>query len=239
MEKLRLNGFSLKVIAMVTMVIDHVGMVFFPEIPLMRLIGRLSFPLFCFLLVEGFYHTSNVTKYMGRLAIFALISEFPFDLVAHADGNYFAGQNIFFTLLLGLMAIYCMEEFEKRYPMSYFSKTMLNVLVAIFFSSIALLFKTDYNALGIFYIVIFYLFRGRHLFIFLCIEIITIYFYGGFYVQGHMINQNFAGFAVLFTALYNGKRGPSMKYVFYAFYPVHLLLLAGIYYMMHGQLPVR
>lgn len=239
MERLRLNGFSLKLIAMVTMVIDHVGLVFFPQVPLFRLIGRLSFPLFCFLLVEGFYHTSNVKKYMGRLAVFALISEFPFDLIACAGESYFARQNIFFTLLLGLLAIYCMDQFEKTSPMGGFSKTMVTLLVAISFSYLAMLLHTDYSILGIFYIVIFYLYRGRHLFIFLSIEIVTIYFYGGLYMQGHLINQNFAGFAVLLTALYNGERGPNLKYVFYAFYPVHLLAIAGIYYLMHGQLPGR
>lgn len=239
MERLRLDSFRLKLIAMVTMVIDHVGYVFYPELGWMRLIGRMAFPIYCFLLVEGFYHTSNVKKYMGRLAVFAILSEFPFDLMANAGGDYFAGQNIFFTLLLGLMAIYFIDEFEKMYRMSYFSKTMFNVLIAIVFSSIAMLLKTDYSALGVFYIVIFYLYRGRPLFIFLCIEIITIYFYGGIYGQRQMNSQNFAGFAVLFTALYNGKQGPKIKYVFYAFYPVHLLVIVGIYCMMYGRLPGR
>ncbi len=237
MKKLGLSSFGLKLIAMITMVIDHMGVVFFPYDARFRWIGRLSFPIFCFLLVEGFHHTSNVKKYMARLAVFALISEVPFDLFVHADGDYFAGQNIFFTLLLGLMAIYCMQQCLENSSMGYFATMMVNVLVAMVFSSLALLLRTDYSVLGIFYIVIFYLYRGKSVLIFLALEFVTIYFYGGINVQMHMIPQNIAPVAVLFTALYNGKRGPNLKYVFYAFYPVHLLVLVGLYYMMYGSLP--
>ncbi|MDO5520298.1 MAG: TraX family protein [bacterium] len=237
MKQLRLNGFSLKIIAMITMLIDHIGLVFFPEVGTFRLIGRLAFPIFCFLLVEGFYHTSNVKKYMGRLLLFAVVSEYPFDLLANMPGNYMKSQNIFFTLFLGLVAIYLMDQADRKYPMEFFVKSIIDVVIAIVFSSIAMILKTDYNVLGVFYIVIFYLYRGRHFFIFLCIEIITIYFCGGLYVKGHMIRQNFAGFAVLLTALYNGERGPKIKYLFYIFYPLHILVLVGLYYLLNGQLP--
>lgn len=222
---------------MFCMLIDHIGLVFFPEVGVFRYIGRLAFPIFCFLLVEGFYHTSNVKKYMGRLLLFAVISEYPFDLMVNRAGFYMEDQNIFFTLFLGLVAIYLMHLVDLKYPMEFFIKSIVNILIAIVFCTIANLLKTDYNVIGVFYIVIFYLYRGRHLFIFLCLEIITIYFYGGIYVQGHMIKQNFAGFAVLFTALYNGERGPKIKYLFYIFYPLHILVLVGIYYLLHGQLP--
>lgn len=238
MKFLKLNSFDLKIIAMITMVLDHVGLVFFPQYGVFRLVGRLAFPIFCFLLVEGFFHTSNVKKYLMRLLIFAIISEFPFDLMVNRPENYFGAQNIFFTLFLGLSAIAIMDNFDKKHSMDIYLKTLVNIVVAITFSTIAILLKTDYNLLGIFYILIFYMYRGKNFLIFLCIEIITIYFYGGIYVKGHMIKQTFAGFAVLLTALYNGERGPKIKYVFYVFYPLHILLIVAIYYWLNGHLPV-
>ncbi len=236
MKYLKLNSFDLKIIAMITMLIDHMGLIFFPQYGIFRYIGRLAFPIFCFLLVEGFHHTSNVKKYLGRLLLFAVISEYPFDLMVCAPGQFMEAQNIFFTLFLGLSAISIMHYFDEKYPMDYFLKTLVNVLVAITFSSIAVFLKTDYDVLGVFYIVIFYLYRGKHLFIFLCIEIISIYFYSGIYEHWYMNKQAFAGLAVILTALYNGERGPKVKYLFYVFYPLHILALLGIYYLLNGHL---
>lgn len=93
-----LTSSGLKIIAIVTMLIDHIGLVLFPELFILRLIGRLAFPpIFAFLLVEGFFHTKDVKKYMVRLGMYALISEVPFDL-ARKGGVVFdiSGQNIFF-----------------------------------------------------------------------------------------------------------------------------------------------
>ena len=239
MNKFGFSSFTLKVMAMIFMVIDHVGLIFFPHEIMFRYIGRLSFPIFCFLIVEGFYHTCNVYKYMGRLLLFAFISEYPFDLMVSGTGFYMESQNIFFTLFLGLVAIYFMDQFDKKYPVSYFFKTIAYVLIAVSISLIAVELGTDYSALGIFYIVIFYLYRGNYMLIFLCIEIITIYFFGLFSVAGRIQSQNFAGLAVIFTALYNGKKGPNIKYIFYVFYPGHIVVILWVYYCLYGHLPMR
>ena len=97
-----INSFQLKWIAVITMIIDHTGAVLFPDDMVFRYIGRIAFPIFCFLLVEGFFHTRDVRKYMLRLGLFALISEIPYDLAFRDTVLEFEHQNVFFALLLGV-----------------------------------------------------------------------------------------------------------------------------------------
>ena len=129
----KLSTFTLKLIAIITMVIDHTGAIFFPDQMWLRAIGRIAFPIFVFLLVEGLFNTSNIKKYLTRLGIFALISEIPFDMAFYKARfgvdfltdlkgatqdmqildlfirRLIKHQNIFFTLFLGLLAIYLMK----------------------------------------------------------------------------------------------------------------------------------
>lgn len=146
-----LSGSALKWIAVGTMLLDHIGAVLIErqvwpllsetgstvflgfgmdvwyEIDLaLRLVGRLAFPLFAFLLVEGFLHTRNVKTYALWMGAFALASEIPFDLAFRGRFLEFGFQNIFFTLLLGLLAVWGMQEFEEKAPWAGF----LGVLAA-------------------------------------------------------------------------------------------------------------
>ena len=92
-----MNGQSLKLIAMLTMVIDHIGLALFPNEMIWRYIGRIAFPIFAFLIVEGFVHTSDFKKYIGRILVFAIISEIPFNLLVSGDVFDYTHQNVFFT----------------------------------------------------------------------------------------------------------------------------------------------
>lgn len=204
-----LSVFDLKCIAVVTMLIDHIGAFLYPQAIWMRYIGRFAFPIYCFLIAEGFLHTRNVKKYMGRLFVFALLSEIPFDLARcnHAfDMNH---QNVFFTLFLGLVCIYAIDSFH-----SIFKSAAVFLAVGLLTHFIV---QPDYGIGGIVMILLFYVFRKRTLEKWITVGALNIVYYGGI--------QSAAVLALIPIQLYNGKKGPSAKFFFYAFYPVHLLIL--------------
>lgn len=256
----------------------------------MRLIGRLAFPIFCFLLIEGFIHTRNRWKYAVRLAIFALISEIPFDLAFYGS-FYTKHQNVFLTLLIGLLVmqgfwlikekarnkkwlpimavagaiaagfvitytsiniirfIYTTIRGEERgnlldifiiisliivviMLLVYFimiKKNSLevsnvrfaNLFVLIAGMVIAQVLRTDYSGFGVLTIAVMYGFRKSHFKSMLagCITLTVM-----------TIFEAVAFFDLILIGAYNGKRGLSFKYVFYLFYPVHLLVLYLICY---------
>ena len=250
----------------------------------MRLIGRFGFPLFAFLIVEGFQHTRSVKKYALNLGVFALISELPFNLGFASKLFYVGYQNVFFTLLLGLLCITCMnyvtetkKDCEKLKPLFYLAALLAGPYVAymflhdfqvgryivkwidiegllyialgvaavisvslflalgskwdtakkntfsciilslIVFCAIADLLKTDYHSGGVLTIAVLYLLRKHKKLAFsmACLEL-TIF----------SISEFTAFLMLIPVAFYNGKRGAKInKYVFYAFYPVHIGLL--------------
>lgn len=208
-----LSSFYLKLIAVAAMLVDHVGMLMFPEQIAFRLIGRISFPIYCFLIVEGFYHTSNIRKYITRLAVFAVISEIPFNYLVSGTLIDIKHQNVFFTLLIGLLTIYginiiCNELY----------KSLLLVAGAL----AAILFMTDYSFYGVILIYIFYKMREKRLLACALNGIMS-------FLVGTI--QGVASLAAIPILLYNGKKGPDFanskmwKYAFYAVYPIHMIML--------------
>ncbi len=240
-----MNTFVLKLIACITMFIDHFTEVFIPQIGNLsldgysgispvylvgRLIGRIAFPIYCFLLVEGFFHTHDRRKYMARMAVFALISEFPFDLAFQVKGKQlkmeelFSYQNVMITLLLGLVLMYIYEWIKMKYLMQRLIFNTIGVIAIVGIGFAAQLLKTDYGMGGILLIMMFYMFRGRKLWIFVGGTIVLVFFINILELAGLI--------AFLPIFLYNGEQGPKVRYAFYAFYPVHLFLLGGIAYGM-------
>lgn len=210
-----MNVFSLKLIALITMIIDHYGAIFQPNIDIYRIIGRIAFPIYAFLLVEGYLHTRDIKRYAGRLILFAIISEIPFDLAFYGKVE-FTHQNIFFTLFIGLMAMYFIDRRED-YNMS---KAIIIIISMIF----AMVLAVDYNYLGILYILSFYSTRemlknDRFLWI------TGVIFLGNFVSTGFL--QQFSLISLIFLYFYNGKLGPKNKFIqiiFYIMYPLHLLV---------------
>lgn len=232
-----LSGSWLKVIAMSSMLIDHtaklllrhneafretlfvVGRYAIDRYYLLQCVGRWAFPLFCFLLVEGFLHTHDRKKYGRSLLLFALLSEIPWNLT-HGGHLYGPTQNVLFTLLLGYLALVAVERWEQG------MMTAGRMAVCVF-SLIAagILLKTDYGFCGVSFILMLYLLR-RNATLRAAV--------GCCFLPMHWI----AGLAFIPIALYNGQRGfvrgAFGKYFFYAFYPLHLLVL----YLIKGWLGV-
>ena len=132
-----MTGFQLKLLAMLAMTADHIGAVFFPEIPLLRWIGRLAMPVLCFFIGEGLRHTRSPRRYLLRLTGFALLSELPFDL-AFYGGIERGHQNAYFTLALGLLALWAIQ-----------SRGMEGWLLALTAALAAELLGCDYGMYGV------------------------------------------------------------------------------------------
>lgn len=206
-----LDSFQLKCIAIVSMALDHTGAVLYPSQIWLRCLGRIAFPIFCFLIVQGFFHTHDVRRYMGRLGVFALISEIPYDLAFRGVPLEYAHQNVFFTLLIGIGMMVLLER-NREWP--------VKAVILLLAMWLAVLIRSDYNFRGVLLIFVFYIFHeSRWL-------AVTAGGLWNFLYQG--VIQKYGVLSVLPLALYNGERGRKMKYFFYIFYPAHLLLLYGI-----------
>lgn len=193
------------------MALDHTGAVLYPSQIWLRCLGRIAFPIFCFLIVEGFFHTHDVRWYMGRLGVFALISEIPYDLAFRGVPLEYAHQNVFFTLLIGIGMMVLLER-NREWP--------VKAVILLLAMWLAVLIRSDYNFRGVLLIFVFYIFHeSRWL-------AVTAGGFWNFLYQG--VIQKYGVLSVLPLALYNGERGRKMKYFFYIFYPAHLLLLYGI-----------
>lgn len=226
LKKPSLSGSTLKIIALIIMLIDHIGAVivvrtmstpgfdhdFWNSLywPL-RYIGRLAFPIFCFLLVEGFCHTSNVKKYFSGMVLFAIISEIPFDLALTGNLVDFRFQNVFWELAVGILAMIALRYIEKN-EFTYVLQIVLRLAVIAVFALGAEALQFDYGMYGIISIVALYVFQYNKLPQLLVGAVSFCW-------------EQVAPLAFLLIALYNGKRGRKIKYAFYIFYPAHLLLL--------------
>jgi hypothetical protein len=205
-----INGAALKWIAIITMFIDHFAAIFLASsnslyLP-MRSIGRLAFPIFAFLIIQGYQHTSNLQNYLGRMFVFALLSEIPFDL-AFYDTVYYSGhQNIFFTLVIGVMTIALYEKFERD------NNILLKILPVIVGGLLAEFLNTDYGIYGVALIFGLGILRENKIYQ-------TI-----FGVLMGLVQVVAASLAFIPLWFYNGERGQQNKWFFYLFYPVHFIL---------------
>ena len=211
-----LNGTQLKHIAMVSMALDHTGVALFFRGPAvifegLRFLGRLAFPIYCFLLVEGFVHTGSRRRYAISLFLAALISEIPYNLAS--AGSLLAPelQNVYFTLFLGLLALAAAEWGERT------GRRLLSMALCAGIMGAAYLLQSDYDAAGIILILVFWFVREDEKMRHLGPALILLTFgWPGL----------FAVLAVPLLMRYNGERGKVRhKYAYYLFYPAHLLLL--------------
>lgn len=213
---------GLKSIACLTMLLDHIGAVFMPgyyTYYILRILGRIAFPIYCFLLAEGAHYTRNPRKYALRLALGAVASEIPFDL-AFYGGPTLAHQSVMLTLLLGFGALMVW----KKLPI------WAGVPMTALLSLAAEWLNTDYGAWGVVLIVAFGVLRERprwQLALVVTLILLAMGSIGVPFLWGIPI-ELFALVALIPIGLYTGKRGRptgGKQLFFYGFYPVHLLLL--------------
>lgn len=216
---------GLKCIACLSMLLDHIGAVFVPgyyTYYILRILGRIAFPIYCFLLAEGVHFTRNPRKYALRLALGAAASEIPFDL-AFYGGLTWAHQSVMLTLLLGFFAL----EIWKRWPV--WSRVPMAAALALTAEWI----NTDYGAWGVVLILVFGVLRERprwQLALALTAVLLAMGSIGVPFLWGLPIEM-FALLALVPIFLYSGKKrgcGKGAQLFFYSFYPVHLVLLWGL-----------
>lgn len=246
-----MTGNVLKLIAILTMLVDHIGAAvvsrmlsreqalglmageitswgedaqwLYTVYLILRLIGRIAFPVFCYFLVEGYYHTRDVRKYALRLGFFALISEIPFDLAINGELLEFGYQNIYFTLLIGLAGIWLIDTIRRREwkPGNPGADRVIRIGLAVCAAAGAMalagVLHTDYGWGGVAAILVLYLLRGNK-----WLQLVLGYLTFTFLIGG-MEAASLPAFVLL--AFYNGRRGAQVKYFYYVFYPAHFLLL--------------
>lgn len=223
-----LSGSLLKVLAVFTMLIDHtaafllrscefaiqplvsIGSHELSLYKIMRYVGRMAFPIFVFLLVEGFYHTHDKKKYGRNLLIFAIISEIPWNLL-HSGTLLYYKQNVFFTLLLGYIGMCVIEKYQSLHKAKQSTIALLLILLIV-----SLLLQADYGVVGFGYVLLIYILRENSI-----LQAVL----GTCFLPSTWIG----GMAFIPINLYNGKRGfikgNAAKYFFYIFYPLHMICL--------------
>lgn len=230
-----MTGSILKLIACLAMLVDHMA-AYLPgsfmgmtdilftigtkEVTLrmiMHAIGRCAFPIFAFLITEGYTHTRDRKKYGISLLLFALISEIPWNL-AHCGELFYHRQNVFFTLLLGYIGICMLEKYRSE------MKSLAISLAGLFVISILL--RADYGAFGFGFILLLYILKDNR---------ILMAVIGSCILPSRWIG----GMGFIPILLYNGKRGfakgKRTKYAFYIFYPLHLMILYLLReYLLHA-----
>ncbi len=268
-----LSGSTLKLAAITAMLIDHMGATLvtaylttpgnwseegYALYYVMRMIiGRTAFPIFCFLLTQGFEKTSSVWKYAFRLGVFALISEIPFNLAINGALFDFTWQNVFFTLFLGLLSLIILKKAEES-SLNRVCSWAFGAAGVVLCMAAAELLNTDYGAYGVLCMVVLYLTRRSpwlqlvagtaslwlgdaaiefvKQFVFclqICLEdgsLARLPALLSLELPGHVTfamggNELLAPLGLVLVPFYNGKRGLRLKYFFYLFYPIHLLLL--------------
>lgn len=237
MKRIETTSASLHSLAMAFMLCDHLWGTVISGNDWLTCVGRLAMPIFAFLLVEGYFHTSNLKKYAGRMALFAVLSELPFNLAIGGRVFFPIHQNILWSFLLSL---WLLHRNERAKATGKLWRRILTGAASIALGTVlGLVTFVDYHHVGILTVLVFYFFRGRKWWHFagqaLCLWYLNTEVLGGlvyeFTLFGQVLSihqQSFALLALVPIWLYRGGQGHHSKafqYFCYAFYPVHLLIL--------------
>ena len=234
---LEFTSAGLHVLAMALMLCDHLWGTIVPGNDWLTCLGRLAFPIFAFMIVEGYFHTKNLKKYMLRLLIGAILSEIPFNLALGSNWFYPIHQNVLWTFLIAILLIH---RNEKARAYGKLWRQLLTAAASVALGSVlGLLTFVDYRHAGVLTVLVFYFCRGRKwqhfLAQLLCLWYINVEILSGIGYEleifGHtffLARQGLALLALIPIWLYRGRQGHHSKafqYFCYGFYPAHLLLL--------------
>ncbi|MGL5042597.1 MAG: TraX family protein [Culicoidibacterales bacterium] len=231
-----LDGFALKIIATVSMLVDHIGVIFVHQLPYevviqLRTFGRISFPIFAFLIVQGFLHTADRMQYLARLLGFGGLIIIVLALISRLLGVEVPTQlNIFITLSFGLIALWWIEFYWKT---SWFFTSA----VLFFFIVLADFIHVDYGAYGVLTIILFYVARNNLGLMAIGFMALTTLNVGieVLKINNASILQLYSIAALPLIFMYNGKKGVGkFKYFFYFFYPAHFSILIILRYILFG-----
>ena len=239
-KNFELTAAVLHIIAMTLMLMDHLWATLLPAREWLTCAGRVAFPIFAFMAVEGYFHTRSFKKYILRMLLFAVLSEIPFDLMYGGAWFYPVHQNVLWTFLLSLLGVWLMEQVRKK------GKTWMYLLVCVLVVPAGLVLGTlcmvDYYGVGVLTVFVFYFLHGRKWWCFLgqlaALYWLNVELLGGlmypvqlFGMEFELCQQGLALLALIPIWLYRGRQGYHSKpfqYLCYAFYPVHMLLLVVV-----------
>ena len=239
-KNFELTAAVLHIIAMTLMLMDHLWATLLPANEWLTCAGRVAFPIFAFMAVEGYFHTRSFKKYILRMLLFAVLSEIPFDLMYGGTWFYPVHQNVLWTFLLSLLGVWLMEQVRKK------GKTWMYLLVCVLVVLAGLVLGTlcmvDYYGAGVLTVFVFYFLHGRKWWCFLgqlaALYWLNVELLGGlmypvqlFGMEFELCQQGLALLALIPIWLYRGRQGYHSKpfqYLCYAFYPVHMLLLVVV-----------
>ena len=236
-SRFNISSFTLHMLAMGLMLCDHAWATLFPSAEWLTCIGRAAFPIFAFMIAEGYSHTHDLRRYMLRIFVWACASEIPFDLMYGGSVFYPFHQNVLWTFLESLLLIILIEKCKARFKKP--TAVVLYAVIALFGFILGYVTMVDYYGAGVLTVLIFYFFRERtwknRVIQFICLYFLNVELLGGYCyalnIFGHeieLVQQGFALLALIPIWLYRGRQGFHNKvfqYACYAFYPVHITLL--------------
>lgn len=234
--RFEITSATLHIMAMLFMLCDHLWGTVVPGNDWLTCIGRLAYPIFAFMIVEGYFHTSDFKKYLKRIFVFALISEIPFNLALGSRLFYPIHQNVLWSFLLSLLLIHWNEKTKDK---GIFRRIIVAVMSAIIGAFVGLITMVDFYHAGVLTVLVFYFFRQRkwwsYIAQFICLWYINVEVLSGYAYQIQLfgntyffVRQGFALLALIPIWLYNGRQGlhtKAFRQLCYWFYPVHLLIL--------------
>ena len=237
--KFDISSFGLHLLAMGLMLCDHLWATLVPGNDWLTCIGRLAFPIFAFMTVEGYFHTKNLKKYVLRLLVFALLSEIPFNLMMGSRIFYPIHQNVLWTFLLGIWMIHRIEKAKNAPLWRRILRAAGSVCIGFLVGTLTMV---DYMGAGVLMVLTFYFFRGRKWWHFVG-QLLALYYINAEILSGFsyqlelfgreiwIVRQSYAVFALIPIWLYRGRQGHHSKvfrWICYGFYPAHMLILALI-----------